>query len=248
MGKIYKKNFLENVIFRIDFEPIGLANLESLTKSVNKIFPVVEQQQGFEGEFAFNIADGQVIQEKREVISWLLSNKDKTKKMTVGPRSLFIVYDKYKNSEELLSDIKNVVSVFLSAFNVKTVNRVGLRYSNRIRIEDKNPLDWSKYIQPELLGSLNFVTKNKLKIARSMSQLTIKGEDYDLNFNYGIFNDGFPSEVSTRDFVLDYDCYSKFPIDSTELNIEERTKDYNEVVKSLFLKSVTKEYLNYLDK
>lgn len=244
----YKTNPLEKVIFRIDFEPIELARLSRFyAAELKDVYPLKETKKGIEVATKFDFKTGETLQEKQEFTEWHFINSDTTKRLIVTSKSFILEYSKYNDSEELLSDIGTGIVKLMAEFNVQTVIRVGLRYINKLKPEDQNPMDWKKYLNKNLLGNLEF-SKGKFKLARSMGQIVIKNENDDIVFNYGQWNDDFPNEITKKEFILDFDCYSKFPSPATELDVETTTKEFNQKIEDLFESCITTEFKNLLNK
>lgn len=235
---VYKKNFLSKVIFRIDFDKVELGKLGGFTKDVEKNFPINEEKKGESGQINFNFKTKELQQEISPLITWNLYNKERTIKIQIQPNFLTIEFFKYKDSSDLKPNME-IVSKFLSTFGIKTINRLGLRYINEIKIEDKKDLlDWTLYINNELLGSINFSQKNKKAIARAMTGIVFKENFGNINFNYGLWNSAYPNIISEKIFILDIDAYSKFPIDSEDLNLDELVKEYNKAIENVFESSI----------
>jgi len=239
MKNRYKRNFLTKVIFRIDFEQAKLGQLKTLsdTEKIKKEFPINEEERGEEGMINFDFVTKAFKQASSPVISWNLFNKNRTKKIKIHPRFLFIEYLKYKDSSELLKDI-NLISDLIKNFEIKTINRLGLRYINEIKLESKDFLNWNNYINNHLLGSLKFATSKKKNIARAMGQVVLKEENSNINFNYGIWNSNYPNEINEKTFILDFDEYSKFPLDAESLDLSATVKEFNKKIEDLFESSI----------
>lgn len=234
----YKTNFLSKVIFRIDFDKAELGKLGSFAKDIEKDFPIIEEQKGESGVINFNFKTKEYKQEVSPLITWNLFNKDRTIKLQTQPTFLIIEFFKYKDSSELTPNME-IVSKFIKSFNIKTINRLGLRYINEIKIDDKKDLlDWSSYINGDLLGSISYSQKNKKALARAMGGVVFKEDFGNINFNYGLWNSAYPNIVTEKIFVLDIDAYSKFPIDTDGLNLEELVKEYNKAIENIFESSI----------
>lgn len=244
---VYKKNFLKKVIFRIDFDKIELGLLKSFLEKIKKDFPIVEEEKGEEGIINFDLKTKELKQVSNPLTSWNIYNKNKSIKVKVLPNFLTIEYFKYNSSTELLANV-DIVSAFLKNFGVKTLNRVGLRYINEIIIEDKNPLDWKKYINDKLLVSIDFALENTKTIARAMGLIVFKEEFGDINFNYGLWNSSYPSPINEKVFILDFDAYSKFPLDVEGIDLASLVKEYNQKIENLFEAAIKTDLRTILNK
>lgn len=252
-SKQYNRNFLEAVIFRIDFDWIELGKLDDFYNSeLKRKFPHYIEKAGVEGTILFSHKKdaSEFSQSKKEFTAWQFESKRRNIILQIAPKHLYLEYmDKtYKNSTELLGDIKKIIKVFIKEFKVETIKRIGLRYSNEITLSGKYPLKWKKYLNKDLLGGISFAQKKKLSIARGMGQLVIKKDEADITFNYGLFNKDFPNKVSAKEFILDYDCVSKLPFEASLEDIVEKAKLFNLYVDSLFEASITSSFRDLLNK
>jgi len=237
----YKRNFLSRVIFRIDFEQAQLSQIKSFTEKFKKEFSISEEERGEEGIMKFDFATKEITkQESSPITSWNLFDKNRSKHIKIDTRFLYIEYFKYKKLTGLLKDL-NLVSDFIQDFEIKTINRLGLRYVNEIKLKDKDFLDWKSHINNHLIGSFNFAISQKKSVARAMGQIIFKEKNCNINFNFGTWNSNFPNEINEKTFILDYDCYSKFPLDVKSLNLLDTIKEYNKKIENLFESSIKKE-------
>lgn len=229
----YNKNFLTKVGFRIDYNSIELGKLQEFAERIQPNFPIMEAEAGEEGMIDIDLVKKEVKQNITPILSWNFFNNERTKRIKIHPRYFVIEYNIYRNSEELMSDIKQVL-IFIDDFDVKVVNRASLQYTNEIRLSGSDFLSWGNYINSDLLGQLKFITDSGQKIARSMGNVIIKEDFGDINLNYGLWNSNFPNEVNEKVFILDFNGYSRFPIDTEGENIEGFVKECNKKIESLF--------------
>ncbi|NTU66356.1 MAG: TIGR04255 family protein [Candidatus Moranbacteria bacterium] len=243
----YGKNYLSKVILRLDFDKIELGSLENFhNDELKKFFPLFAEKKDLEIGLSGDLVSNKISQTRNESVSYVFENSEKTKRFRVGERYVFIEYDKYSNSEELYKDIKVVIDRFILTFGVKTINRLGLRYINEIKLKEPNALDWKNYINKDLLGGLNF-SKNEI-LSRSLSQLVFKKDKGDMSFTYGVFNKEFPSEINIKEFILDFDCHSILPFELLEENILNRIELYHSHIEDLFEKCITQKFRDFLNK
>ena len=72
-----------------------------------------------------------------------------------------------------------------------------------------------------------------------MGQMVVKEEVADVVFNFGIWNPDYPSIITRNEFILDFDCFSKLPIESQDTKPSELAKDFNKRIETLFEASIT---------
>ncbi|MFZ2189361.1 MAG: TIGR04255 family protein [Candidatus Magasanikiibacteriota bacterium] len=247
MSNKYNKNFIGKVAFRLDFsENVAIGSLKDLHEEINDVFSIKEEKESVTGFVQLDFKSGEMRNETEKMASWLFSNTEKNKRMEINSRFLYLEYDKYNEKTELFDDIKNVVQKFISKYNIKTFNRIGLRFINEIKLQESEQLDWTKYIDKNLIANLIFVKDQNKKLARAMSALVFKEEKGDINFNFGIWNSEYPNEVNRKEFVLDYDCFSNLGISDDE--VLERTEQFHSYIEKLFEASITEEFRGLLNK
>jgi uncharacterized protein (TIGR04255 family) len=239
-NEVYQKNFLKGVLFRLDFPKINLNFLEDFYAEIKILFPFQSRREGINLLFP-KVKENKIDRDDIQTSIWVFENFDKTKKIHISTNSILIEYNKYTNKLELLKDTEDLLGKFLKYSKIETINRVGLRYINEINLNEiKDDFSWDKYISLELLGSLNFAKKDKeAKLAQAINKVVLKEGVADVSFTYGIFNSDFPNESIRREFALDYDCYSRFPINPQDTNIVEIVKTYNSYIEKLFELSIT---------
>ena len=244
---MYKRKFLDKVIFRINFEPIEITSLKSFSSDIKKEFPNQTTKKVYEGELSINILSGDSKQSTKESKAWKFDNKNKH--LTISNKFLILEYEaEHYKKEEFFGDIELTVSPFLANFNLKSIVKTGLRYINRISIKEVEPLKWDKYINKKLLGNLSFAKSKDLTIARSMSHLVVKYEGFDLIFNFGIWNSDYPNEVARKEFILDLDFQSKLPVSAKEFDALKFAKICDKEAERIFGSSIRDGLKKLMDK
>lgn len=245
---IYKRNFLKKVILRLDFDKLDLDFLSKFSEEIKAEMPFQEQKETTVGSILIELKSGQVEQSKQKDFIWNFSDIKKIKKLSITKDSLVLEYNSYADKNELLADITNLVLKFVSLSKLQAIKRLGLRYINEIDLhKEKEKKSWDTYITKELVGSMLYVEKIKLTASRAMGQLALKFPDADILFNYGIWNSDFPNEITQNEFLLDYDCFTKFPIGDLASLLPETVKNFNMKIEGLFEESITREFRNLLN-
>ena len=70
-----------------------------------------------------------------------------------------------------------------------------------------------------------------------LNRLSIKKDDYILNFQYGLFNAAYPNPNFDKDFILDFDCTTKKVKEIDE--VVDALKEMNKHIQSKFEESIT---------
>ena len=230
MGTTYKKNFLVQVIARIDFATplpkieVGLPS--SLVAKALELFPIEEPKKFSGKEFELSIDE---FKEKRvEGIDWFFHGRNREKSLCFGQQAMYIIYNTYQSFNQLKNEFLTVFEHLYKVHPEIVINRLGLRYVNNIEITDKSPMDWTDYITNDLLSIFN-VAIDKDKISRAIHILEMNYSDMSFRFQYGMHNPDYPAPIRRKVFLLDYDAYYQGLITQNEImNNLVRFHDYIE--------------------
>jgi len=219
----YKRNFLTEVIVRVDFlnplHEIEKQLPKKVTQEAGKHFPISEPKTSFAKEFQLSPA-GVKETFSKQMQEWHFHGMNRDKTLTITPESIFITHKNYTSFETLQTEFTNVFSKLLDASKEIQARRLGLRYINNIRLKDGDPLDWGTYINPNLLQTINF-PKNKKTITRAFNVLELNYKEFILRFQFGLHNPDFPAPIKQKVFVMDFDAYY------------DGVQEYEEILKNL---------------
>lgn len=247
----YKRNFLDKVVIRFDFENIELGKLKEFSNTIEDRFPFQEQKDGKSGALKIDLSKGEIVENQMQATkTWEFLSASKKKKFTVASKFVAVEYlnQSYTDKTELIRDYKEIISPFFTRFSISTINKIGLRYINNINLNSiKTDFEWKTFIKPDLLGGISVAKRTKAKLARMMTQLEFKYENEDLRFVYGIWNADYPNENTRQEFVMDFDCRSRFPLEPGQdaMTIIEK---YNAHIQDLFEKNITDSFRGILRK
>lgn len=241
MGNKYKKNFLTNVIVRVDFpNPLKTDSLPpDITKVILKSFPISEPKKLFQmvGSFKVEPKKKFEVETGEETTEWNYYGVNREKRLIIQKDSLSISYMKsYRGYEDLKSEFLGIIDKLFEVFTDIQVNRLGLRYINEINLDETDPFNWEKYLNSNLFSNFN-ITENKDTIARGLNNLVLNYGNMILNFHYGMHNPDFPAPIRKKIFVLDYDAYYTGLQDLKD--IESNLFTFHEEIEKLFEENIT---------
>ncbi len=217
------KNFLKEVIIRFDFAiPIeGIQNKlpQELAINVRKQFPICEIAQVAEGEINIKIDsdDTDIGSTKKRYTQWRYFGDEKRKLLQIDKKHFALIYYNYKNFAEFQHDYKDILVILQDKLGELQFKRIGLRYINEIKLDEKNPFNWSRYLNANLL-SIFKIYPNPSKISRAFHVLNINLNKIKVNFQYGMPNPDYPAPIKQKLFVLDYDAYHEGIIENMEID------------------------------
>ena len=207
--KKYKKDFLSQVIVRIDFaEPLAIPKKgppEEVVAAIRKQFPIPELRVQQLKELAITL-DNQPRETTREIREWNYHSKARDKRAVVTAECMLVEYTKYSLFEVLQEDFLRIVDSLFRAFKELQVKRLGLRYIDKISLDEPNPTDWNKYLDKNLWCSFSLV-EDPATIVRGFHVLEQKFDDESrLRFQFGMPNPDYPATIHRKLFVLDSDA------------------------------------------
>ena len=230
---LYKKNYLKNVIFRLDFVITG-KNLDNIMdkstidiiKNNFKHFEPVKPVKNT--NIQFDVATQQTQIHNEEITSFVFHKLDGSATLTITPNCLIIDYRQYSEVKTLKDDVKMLDCIIPKI----SINRTGLRYVNYIDKKEFGEIDWSKYIKDELLCSKDINTDERSKLLQTITVADYKYPNCFLKFQYGIHNQNFPGDCVKDAYILDFDA------SSNEINSEKEMIDtiqsWNDIIRTFF--------------
>lgn len=230
----YSKNFITQVIARVDYLPILVLKEKPPIEFQDRIreqYPRFEQVMGVN----INIKDGSdpAVQHKPAV--WKFLNIDRTEEINISADYFAFTASKYERFSLFRDKLTALFNAFVGTHKPSLVKRVGLRYINEIGL-DGNPFLWEGFLNANLFSTLNAFPEYQTQISRSVHQMQLMMENYKVLFNFGMFNSEFPNTISKKEFILDYDCLSEDerPVEAVLPTFTE----FNNIIWDLFEKSI----------
>lgn len=248
-GVVLKENFLNEVIFRIDFSTILKISgdkkeaAEDFGKIIFDKYPNVEitEQKKFNVDIDIDSGFPQKITNEGN-LCWVFSNEEGTKEVSLTSNYLILSYKfgSYTRFNPFLEDILLLISA-LKEYGPFKLNFLGLRYINEIYDENIND-NIKDYINPSLANKslLTELKEDNSELIELFSKLDYKKDKYLLTFQFGFFNpDTNPN--SKKHFILDYDCMNN------EINDIDDVKDnlieMNHIIFDKFDYSITDKFI-----
>lgn len=243
-GVILENNFLNEVIFRIDFTTIlklsgnKKESAEEFQKKIFHEFPNVEIMHNNDFNIDIDIKSGLPKQFHSEnSLCWIFRNGlgDKEVSLTSDNLTYTCKNGSYSGFKSFLNDILLILDA-LCIYKPFELKFLGLRYINQINDPEINT-NIDLYIN-DFLSNKHLIDDfdDKEVMSQIFTKFSIKKEDYLLNLQYGFFNSDFPNPNHHKDFILDYDCVTQEIKDVND--IEKHLKYMNQIIFDKFEYSV----------
>ncbi len=242
----YRKSFLKQVIAKVDFaSPISQLEKGVSSKLLNAIiknFPIIEPSEIVAHEISFQ--ENAVNSKQTKSKQWNYFGKDRGKQLTLAPQSIFVSYSAYTKSDEVKEQFGQVIEALAKVYPDTKASRFGLRYINEIEFDLPNPIKWDEYVDPKLLGSIDFFVGDD-QITRLISIAEINYDDINVRFQYGMPNPDYPAPVKRPLFILDLDASVSQAHDLSE--VMPYMDDAHDRIQALFERSITDSLREKMD-
>jgi uncharacterized protein (TIGR04255 family) len=249
MSHTYKKNYLKQVIFRVDFESVDLGSFEEIKTLLAKDFDISKVLQGRSGNFEIKFDSNELINSTQVIDIWQFTNSETGNRFEIGPEHCLLEYFSYKNSDDMKDQIRRYCEEFLEKYEVKSMTRIGLRYINEIYVQPvKKITDWKAFISPDLITYSDFLKQNEKIATRMLNQVEMKTDDFNIIFKYGIWNDKYPSPITNSSFIVDIDGFTRLTVDFAKGELVNIATGLNNAIEDIFELSITDELRKEMDK
>jgi len=246
MANQYRINPLSDVIVRIDFlnpiDKLGHISPKKLVEIVKTIFPIAEPKELVAKEL--QISKDDIKQKEEKHTEWNFFNRERTKRFAVTNKWAYIVYNKYEGFDNLTKEFNLILNSLYEIYNDLQVNRLGLRYINKIKLKTGLPYNWHGYLNKNLLSIFN-IPDSKKNIIRAFHNLELTYGEFNLKFQYGMHNPDYPAPIKKKIFILDLDAYYNGLLHQED--IQELLPRFHEKIQYLFEKSITDRYRSFLN-
>ncbi|HLA78146.1 MAG TPA: TIGR04255 family protein [Vicinamibacteria bacterium] len=239
-GTCYRRNFLKEVIARVDFlsplPGVEAALPPRLTEVAVGAFPIPEPREAVQR--AVEIGPQGVQSSEERFKEWLFHGKERTKTLTIGRQVVLVQHRTYQTYELVKAEFLAVLDRVAELFPGAQPSRVGLRYVNTIELTEANPADWSAYLAPQLLALFQFPPEaDRPALSRVFHNLELALETFNLRYRFGMHNPDYPARIRQKVFVLDLDAYTQSAVDKRDIG--PLLDDFHATIQSHFEQSIT---------
>jgi uncharacterized protein (TIGR04255 family) len=235
----YLKNYLQEVIARIDFAvPIEALNAAVLPDKVQKAlksrYPIFESTKAFSQNVI--IHEQGVHTNSREFQQWVYHGENREKTITVTPDSITVSIKQYRDYEEFKLDVIEPIDEISKIEGNIFINRTGLRYVNVFPNITNKYDELIEKFHPMIASPFKSIIDIK-NLSRIINISEYIHDEVKCRLQSGIFNPDYPAKIKKREFILDFDAFIDTPHSFT--NINELFDSLHNVIQSKFEDSIT---------
>jgi|SRR5579863_316318 len=178
------------------------------------------------------------------VRTFVFQNQGGTRSVKASVVNVNFVVTDYRDFDDYKSALLLVLSSAIRIFELRRIERFGLRYVNRIPIpRQSGPLAFRNYVRPPI--DLSFFDAHTLANFLLEARLDLEN-DKKLTVRAGLL----PLDIEDGDYtyLLDLDSYSDIPRSISEEALPGILDDYHQAIEVEFRRSMTDKYWTYLEK
>ena len=237
----YKKNYLKQVIARIDFDREsrwGDRMPTPVKTAAKRHFPVQEPPGFIRTQKIQFDEDGSRVTEDDRSRQWIFHTRERDSHLTIAETHVVIVNDAHSSyAESLEPRLEPVWRAIRSSVDEAEIRRIGLRYINHIPAigASKDLLDWKDIVSDSVAAVLGVPDPNAA-LARAVGVAEYSFGDYSLRFQFGMHNPDYPAPFAQKLFLLDYDCYAEAVVEDDD--VFRLLSDFEKAISSMFELSI----------
>jgi uncharacterized protein (TIGR04255 family) len=240
----YKKNFLKQVVARVDLLTPLLGVDVTLPPALGELavedFPIPEPRDAFKREVQIQMSVAEVKSQEARFKEWRFHGRERTKTLTISQYAVVVEYSSYQTYELVKREFMRIIDRVGELFPGVKSSRVGLRYVNLIERKEPNPMEWSAYLAPQLLSMFQFPLEGDgPALSRVLHNVELAFEAFNLRYILGMHNPDYPARIRQKVFVLDLDAYATLVVDLREVG--RRLDDFHGKIQQYFEHSITAE-------
>lgn len=236
----YQRNFLKEVIVRVDFlnplPGVDVALPPPIAEIAIRDFPIPEPREALRRQV--QIGPEGIASTEERFKEFQFHGIERTKTFTIGRQVALVQYKMYQTYELVKAEFVRILDRVGEVFEGVQSSRVGLRYVNTIELTEQNPTDWSAYIAPQLLSLFEFPPEvERPALSRVLNNLELSLDAFNLVYRLGMHNPDYPARIRQKVFVLDLDANTQSLVNITDVG--HLLDDFHGAIQRYFEQSIT---------
>lgn len=173
---------------------------------------------------------------------WVLASADRSVSITLYASLVAVQTTQYDHYRVSLGDpLRQVLALFVEATGASVVNRIGLRFINRLQDPSaRSPKFWAGHIQPAFAGPLTEGLAPLVEASHQQTQLRLDGAAAARIIS-GVFREEGP--LPRYSFLVDLDVFAERALSYDAAQCANVTRQLNRTALALFAHVVTPSHL-----
>jgi len=212
-------------------------------EAIRSSYPILRQEQTQQVLFGANIATPV----RSSSTAWRFNSEDGHWRVSLTSDFLALETTKYTSRKDFLERLEIVVAALASRIDPKLLDRVGIRYIDRISGDAL--ADISRLVRPEVRGLIG--SPAATAVTHSITETVFTREDAQALVRWGQLPPHVtvdPAAIEPSDapsWILDLDMFSSGPVPFSVDRVVADTRGYMERLYTFFRWAVTDEFLRH---
>lgn len=214
-------------------------------ESIREFYPVLrpEEQRSV-------VMGSQGAMHTRSNTLWRFNETSGAWRVTLAPDFLALETTKYTSREDFMERLRLVLEALKEHVDPKVLDRLGVRYIDRLSGEDVNALP--QLVRPEVAGILASSLAASAQRSVSENVFILPGHAGQITARWGLLaprstiDPGALDAIDEPSWILDTDAFQSFQTGSRRLDVDslvEQARGFAERIYSIFRWAVTNEFL-----
>ena len=219
MGRRYKRNFLDQVICRVDFPLILRLKKESpieFQEKIKHLFPKASEAVIIGAKVGEQ--DPLSVEVREPAPRWEFYTRNLKKKLILQSQFLALEDHEFASFERFEDFCFPAIDALNSIYGPPLFTRLGLRYINIVELPEGDPLDWDGFFDRRLTAHLQF--EHGCQLIDTLQTIRLRKKHTTTVIRCGLQNPDAPSPVKRRRFVLDIDCFLKQDFETDDVKAQ----------------------------
>ena len=216
----YKKNYLSEVIARIDFaQTVATLNQAILPETIQDViklrYPIFESIKGMTQ--GVTITEAGITTDSQEFQQWVYHGENREKTITITQHYITVSLKEYSDYENFKLDVIKPIEEISRLEGEMFINRTGLRYVNIFPNKSNDFAEISSKFNPMISSPFQSIIDSE-NISRQLLITEYIRDEIKLRIQSGMFNPDYPAKIKNKEFVLDFDAFIDTPHSFQNIN------------------------------
>jgi uncharacterized protein (TIGR04255 family) len=227
LDEIFPRPSVREVAFEVRFAP--------RLRVVPEVWRI---QDGLAEDYPRLLEEDQLQPEGRSIHFYTFTDSAGKRTIKVSQENFLVIANQYIDFESFKAEALKHIKAFAALFEIKSFNRIGLRYINHIELPGDDVID---RLQELVRAPIDFTRFDSETIEQFMTEFRLKAEEDALTVRGALL--AVPGKPQSHLYILDLDCYSlSGSVDSLEAMIDR----FHHQIQVHFLEHITENYKNYM--
>ncbi|WP_083983696.1 TIGR04255 family protein [Actinomadura hibisca] len=221
------------------------ATIRQFTSKMSEDYPLLEESK----EISLIVSPGSIAQQQQEVPIWRIRSLDECWTVTIASGSLAIETSQYEGRTDFVARFNKALAVFFDIVSMPFIERLGIRYTNRI--EQADLVERIKdFFEPAVMGGAAIPLPSNVTQGHALCDALFHLKGRSIQVRWGLLParavlDPSLAPVDRPSWIADLDSFTTERMSSAPREIELKTKELAEQAYRMFRWMVTDHFIDH---